>query len=395
MANTLLTSSIITKEALVILHQKLNFIGNINRAYDSSFAKTGAKIGDTLRIRLPNRYVVRQGATLVTQDTIEQQVNLRVSSQNGVDLNFTSADLTLSLDDFSDRILEPAISVLASFIEADAFSMINNVWNYVKNIGSAITFGKIMLGRKALNDSLTPMNNKRFCILNTQDNADLVDALKGLFQDSGEIAEQYREGMMGRTGGFNFYENTLIPASQTGTASSNSTYLVSGVNVTGSAIAVSGGNGTFLVGDIIVISGVIACHPESKNSQGFLQPFVINTNAVASATTLLIDPPIFMSGAFQNVVAPPAAAANVYKVGEASTIYKPSLVFHRDAFTFATADLIMPEGVDFASRMVMDGISMRVVRQYAISSDTLPTRVDCLYGYKAIRPQLAARILSN
>ena len=395
MSNSILTATAVTREALRILHQKLNFIGNINREYDDSYAKTGAKIGDTLKIRLPNRYTVRSGTTLAAQDTVETFTNLQVATQKGVDLNFTSADLTLSLDDFSSRILEPAMAVLAANIEADAFSMINSVYNYVKNVGSALTFAKVLAGRKALNDALAPMDANRFCILNTQDNVDLVDALKGLFQDSQSIKQQYKEGMMGRTAGFDFYENTLIPTAQTGTCASSTTYLVNGSTQTGSALTVDTGTAGFAIGDIIVISGVMACHPESKASLGSLQPFVVQQAVSANATSLSIDPAIFMSGAYQNVVSPPPDNANIYKVGETSTVYKPSLVFHRDAFTFATADLLLPRGVDFAAREVMDGISMRVVRQYDINNDKLPTRVDVLYGYKAIRPQLAARILSN
>lgn len=394
MSNSILTATAVTREALRILHQKLNFIGNINREYDDSYAKTGAKIGDTLKIRLPNRYTVRTGRVMSDQDTTETFTSLQVATQKGVDLNFTSVDLTLSLDDFSKRILDPAMSVLAANIEADAFSMINSVYNYVKNIGSAITFAKVLAGRKALQDNLAPTGD-RFCILNTQDNVDLVDALKGLFQDSRSVAEQYKEGMMGRTAGFDFYENTLIPTATTGTAPSNTTYLVNGSQITGSALTVDTGTAGFAVGDIIVISGCLACHPETKASMNTLQPFVIQTAVSSAATTLSIDPPIFMSGGQQNVVLPPTDNANIYKVGEASAIYKPSLVFHKDAFTFATADLVMPKNQHFAAREVMDGISMRIWQGTDIVNDKFPCRVDVLYGYKAIRPQLAARILSN
>src|SRR5690554_3188097 len=133
MPNTLLTPDMITREALRILHQKLNFIGTINRQYDDSFAKSGAKIGDSLRIRLPNQYTVRSGATLSTQDTTESQVTLQIANQKGVDVNFSSAELTLSLDDFSKRILEPAMAVLAANIEADAMSMYKDIYNQVNN----------------------------------------------------------------------------------------------------------------------------------------------------------------------------------------------------------------------------------------------------------------------
>lgn len=393
MANTLLTPTAITRKALMILHQKLTFIGNINRQYDSSFAKSGAKIGDSLKIRLPNEYTVRSGATLSTQDTTETSTTLQVATQKGVDLNFTSVDLTLSLDDFADRILEPAMAVLAANIEADALSMRNDIYQMVDNDGNAISFRTIMQARKILNDALAPQDNNRSAILDTGHEVDLVDALKGLFQDSSAITKQYREGMMGRTGGFNFFASTQMTDHTTGTAAKTTGYLVNGASQTGSTLTVDTGTTQLLAGDIITLAGVYRVHPETKVSTGELQQFVVTANSGTSATSLAISPAITTSGARQNVSGSPADNAAIVKVGAgASETYSGSLAFHRDAFTFATADLVMPKGVDFAAREVYDGISMRVVRQYDINNDKFPTRLDVLYGYKTIRPQLACRI---
>ena len=398
MPNSLLTPTAVTREALRILHQKLNFVGNIKRDYDDSFAKSGAKIGDSLKIRLPNQYTVRTGATLSAQDTSEISTTLQVATQKGVDLNFSSVDLTMSLDDFSKRILDPAMSVLAANIEADALSMMLDVYQNVNNIGSAITFGKLMSSRKVLNDALAPMDNNRSILLNTQDNVDLVDGLKGLFQDSAAIKEQYREGSMGRTGGFDFYENTLIANKTTGTAASATGYTVNGaVTTNGStAVTLAAGATSFKKGDVITFVGCNRVHPETKADTGVLQSFVVTADYAGGAGSLSFAPAIYTSGGRQNVVA--AGIANgvaVAKIGGASAIYKPSLAFHKDAFAFATADLVMPQGVDFASRQVLDGISMRIVRQYDINMDQFPCRLDVLYGYKTIRPELACRILSN
>ncbi len=398
MPNSILTPTAVTREALRILHQKLNFVGNIKRDYDDSFAKSGAKIGDSLKIRLPNQYTVRTGATLSAQDTSEISTTLQVATQKGVDLNFTSVDLTMSLDDFSKRILDPAMSVLAANIEADALSMMLDVYQSVNNIGSAITFGKLMSSRKVLNDALAPMDSNRSILLNTQDNVDLVDGLKGLFQDSAAIKEQYREGSMGRTGGFDFYENTLIANQATGTAAAATGYTVNGaVTVNGStAVTLAAGANTFKKGDVITFVGCNRVHPETKADTGVLQQFVVAADYAGGAGSLSFAPAIYTSGGRQNVVA--AGIANgvaVAKIGGASAIYKPSLAFHKDAFAFATADLVMPQGVDFASRQVIDGVSMRIVRQYDINNDKFPCRLDVLYGYKTIRPELACRILSN
>lgn len=392
MPNTLLTPDMITKEALRILHQKANFIGSMNRAYDDSFAQSGAKIGDSLRIRLPNRYTVRTGATLSAQDTTEQATTLQVNNQKGVDLNFSSAELSLDIDDFSKRILEPAMAQLAASVESDAFSMALDVPNVVGAAGSATTFKNVLEARKKLSDNLAPTAERRL-ILNTQDNVDLVDSLKGLFQDSSTISQQYKEGMVGKTAGFDaIYENTLIPNFTNGAGAG---YLVNGAAQSGSSLIVDTGTGALPKGAIFTIANVFAVHPESRLSTGVLQQFVVTSAYTGGAGTVSIYPAIVASGALQTVNAVPADNAAITVYNTASDVTTTSLAFHKDAFTFATADLVLPKGVDFASRQVYDGISIRVVRQYDVNNDAFPCRLDILYGYKAIRPQLACRIQSN
>jgi hypothetical protein len=399
-SNSILTPTAVTREALRILHQKLNFIGSINRQYDSSFAKDGAKIGTDLKIRLPNEYTVRTGASISTQATSETSTTLSVATQKGVDTTFTTSELTLSLQDFSSRILEPAMSVLAANIEADALSMALDVYQAVNNVGSAVTLNKVLGARKLLTDALAPQS-ERTLLLNTQDNLDLVDGLKGLFQDSNEIAKQYREGMVGRTAGFgDIYENTLIPSQATGTALSVTTYTVNGAVTTNGTSAVtvaSAGATTFKKGDVFTVAGCNRVHPESKADTGVLQQFVVTADYAGGAGSLSFSPAIYTSGGRQNVTAGgmPNGAALV-KVGGASAVYHPSLAYHKDAFTFVSADLedVSKYGA-WGAREVMDGVSMRIARQYDISNDTIPCRIDVLYGYKTIRAQLAAIILSN
>jgi hypothetical protein len=396
MANAILTPTAVTRKALQILHQKLNFIGSINRQYDDSFSKTGAKIGDSIKIRLPNQYTVRTGAAISTQDVTESSTTLQVATQKGVDTTFTSAELTLSLDDFSDRILEPAMSVLAAQLESDAFSMALDVYQAVNNVGAAVTLNKVLTARKLLTDSLAPSSERKL-ILNTQDNLDLVDGLKGLFQDSSTIAKQYRDGLVGSTAGFgDIYENTLLASQATGTAAAATTYTVNGASQVGSGVIVATGATTFKKGDIVTFVGCNRCHPETKTDTGALQQFVVTADYAGGAGTLAISPAIVTSGGRQNVVASPTNGGAVAKIGAASSVYRPSLAFHKNAFTFATVDLedVSQYGA-WGARESFDGISMRIARQYAINSDTIPCRIDVLYGYKTIRAELAARILSN
>ncbi len=393
MANTILTADIITKEALRILHQKLNFIGNINRSYDKSFANTGAKIGDSLRVRLPNEYTVRTGAAISSQDSTETKVDLAMGTQKGVDTTFSSKELTLDLDNFSSNILEPAMAVLASAMEADALSMYKDVYQEVDSSGSALSFSGIMNARKKLVDALAPMDNNNCMCLDTQANVDVVDALKGLFQDSASISKQYKTGMLGQTAGFKFYENTLAPVHTAGSATA--LYVVDGAAQTGAALTVKTGTGTVKEGDVFTIAGVYRVHPETKATTVTLQEFAITADGAGGAGDFAISPAIITSGAKQNVTGSAADGAAINFHGTISTATNISLGFHKDAFAFVTADLMMPNGVDFSARNVYDGISMRIVRQYDINTDTFPCRLDVLYGYKTIRPQLAARIASN
>lgn len=395
MPNTILTSQVITREALRILHNKLTFVGNINRQYDDSFAKSGAKIGDSLRIRLPNQYVVRNGKTLAAQDTVEDSVTLQVQTQKGVDVNFSSAELTLSLDDFSKRILEPAMAVLASSIEADALSMYADVYQQVGTPGTIPASLKVYLqARAALNNSLAPMDDLRTNHLTPEANVEIVDALKGLFQDSTAIKQQYREGIMGRTAGADWYENPLIPTHVNGTVVAGLT--VNGASQTGASLSLAGLTAaqTIKKGTVFTIAGVFAVHPETKSITNRLQQFVVTADFTAAGTTgsVAISPSIVVIGARQNVAASPAAGAALTVAGSASTGYQQNMAFHRDAFAIAFADLILPKGVDWAAREVMDGISMRIVRAYDINNDALPCRIDVMYGYKTIRPQLAVRV---
>lgn len=400
MANAILTPTMITREALRILHQKCSFLGSVHREYDDRFARSGAKIGDTLQIRKPARYTVRTGATLSAQDHTETKVDLPVQTQVGVDVNFTSVELTLDLDDFSKRVLQPAMAQLAAHIENDVMSnLYKDVYNLVDNAGSAATFAKLLEANKAITDNLAPRDQR--CVqLNTQDNVDLVDALKGLFQDSSSIARQYREGYMGRTAGFGeIFENTLVPSHTIG--AHGGTPLVNGASQTGATLVTDGWTASTAVlkaGDVFTIAGVNRVHKETRQDTGELQKFVVTADGSSDGTgnlTISISPSITTSGAFQTVTASPADNAAITVLGTASATQQQSLAYHKDAFAFATADLVMPEGVDFSAREVMDGVSMRIVRQYDINNDKFPTRVDILYGYTSLYPELAARLWNN
>lgn len=395
MSNDILTPTAVTRAALTILHQKLEFVSSINRQYDDQFANSGAeggKIGPSLKIRLPNEYTVRTGAALQAQDTAEQSTTLTVSTQKGVDVNFTSAELTLSLQDFSERILDPAMSVLAAHIEADALNMYKDVYQAVWNSGSAMTIAHSLSSGKLLTDALTPAG-KRTMLTSTQQSNDAVTDGKALFNAQKEIGKQYTEGYVGRASGFDWSQSTLMPRHTRGAAASYVCNTSTGITSGTATITVSGGSGSSAVGDVFTIDGVNRVHPETKADTGVAQQFVVTA---AGTTSQAVSPTPITSGARQNIVINSAGASKtVTFLGTASGTDDTALGYHKNAFAIAFADLIMPGGVDFKAREVMDGISMRIVRQYDINSDKLPCRIDVLYGYKTIRPQLASRVHNN
>lgn len=402
MSNSLLTVNMITRKALMILEQKLNFISNINRQYDASFAIPGAKIGDTLRIRLPNQYLVRSGATLATQDTVEQSTTLTVSNQKGVDTTFTTAELTMSIDDFAERILNPGMSALAGAMESDALTMGQDVMWQTGAPGTLPTSLYTALSAGAILDqNLAPMDGERKINLPPAFQASMVDGLKGLFNDTTEVGKQYKEGRMGRTAGFDWYANTLFTPQTMGnmvvgvltgnvTNEGASTVLFGGTTVNGSV---------YKKGQTFTIAGVYAVHPQTKAVLSNLQSFVITADTTSSGTTVSvpISPTMYASATnpLKNVSVMPNSGVGIGFAAAVNVVYPYGLAFHKDAFAFATADLIKPDGVHFAGRETWQGISMRVVRQYDINLDKIPTRIDVLYGYKTIRPQLAVRIVGN
>ena len=393
--NTLLNVNMITAKALVILHQKCNFINSINTQYDDSFANSGAKIGSTLRIRLPVQYTVSSGPTLAVQNSVETNTSLTINNQNHVDFSFSSTELTLNIDDFAARYLEPAMAVLAANVESQVVALVYpGVYNMVAGQGAAQSFGNILKARKLLLDNLTPQSKEWQVRLCTQDNVDLVSGTSTLFNNQSSIGRQYLEGFLGHAAGFTFRENTQFSTFPRGAA--NGAYTLNGVPSTGATTAVvAAGAGAAIAGDVFTIAGVYRVHPETKVSTGVLQQFVVTAAYTGGAGTISFAPALVLTGAFQNVSAAPATNAAVTFLGTASTATGQSLAYHPDFATFATADLTMPGGVDMASRASKDGLSIRVVRQYDINNDVFPIRLDLLWGAAVIRPQLAVRLAAN
>jgi hypothetical protein len=391
----------ITRKALEILENNLVITRTVNRQYDDSFAVEGAKIGSTLRIRLPDRALVTDGAALQVQDDNEQFTTLSVSSQKHIGVNFTTAELTMQLDDFAERVLKPRISQLASSIDADVANSFKSIYNSVGTPGTTPATSLVLLqGQQKLNEAAAVMS-PRYATVNPAANAGLVEGMKGLFNPTDVVSRQFKNGLMG-TGVLGYEEINMsqsIKQFSTGTfsrtASTTVTTTISTQGATTIALTQGSATTTLKVGDVFTIANVFAVNPQTRESTGSLQQFVVteDTAGVAGAFTVKISPAIYTAAnALATVDSFPQSGAVVTFLGAASTQYPQNLIYHKDAISFATADLLLPQGVDMASRQVHNGISLRIVRQYDINNDRMPCRIDVLYGYGVIRPQMAVRM---
>jgi hypothetical protein len=365
------------------------------------------KIGPSLRVRKPNRYQVRTGAAIQVQDTTEDYVTVNCTTQKGVDMRFSSADLTLTIDDFSDRYIKPAALLLASTIDADGLALNNNVYNWVGapayDLGDATNNkspGVFLNAGAQLSIYNTPLD-ERAIVLSPYAQATSVAGLSGLYNPQDLISEQYHKGEMGNSLGFDFHMDQNVQRHTCGTRVATGETTVYTANQSGNQLVCSNATThTFAVGDLFYVTSgtaVNTVNPETKQDTGVAQTFVVTaaTAAAGGYVTLNISPSIILTGATQTVTASPDAGAQLTFVGAASSTYTTNMAHHKDAFTLVTADLVMPKGVDFAAREVYDGISCRIIRQYDINNDNLPCRIDVLYGWTTIRPEVATLILSD
>jgi len=412
MSNNLLTISKITNEALMVLENELTFTGQVDRNYDDQFAVVGAKIGQTVNVRRPGRFIGAIGPNLVVEDFNETSVPVTLSTQFQVSTQFTTQDLALSLDMFSDRILKPAIATVANKMDRDGLvTAKNNTANIVGTAGTAPTGLITYLTAAAYLDSEgAPRDGRRSCTIEPFTSSTIVDSLKGLFVPTSQISSQYTKGLMGRdSGGMNWYMDQNVVSQTFGsyasaTLSCNVTtatgFLTSGwaysSNIT---IGSAGAAATLNQGDTFTIAGVFAVNPQNRQSYGKLRNFVVqSTTAIGSGgtATVTVVPAVITAGQFQNVSVTSSGSQTVTPFNNTGVTSPQNILMHRNAFTLACADLELPEGVHFAGRASDKelGLSIRVVRQYTINNDSIPTRLDVLYGWAPLYPELACRIAS-
>lgn len=395
MANAILTPQMITDEAVDLFKNSNAFIANIDTQYDDQFAIDGAKIGETLRIRLPNDYVVSTGAAASAQDTNEQFTSLSVSTQQHVDMSFSTRERTMSIQDYSERVLQPAMNNLAGAVAINVMSGVEGgVCNFAANLDgsnnvTAITSTAVLRGKAALENNSTPTSPKRKFMVDPDTEAVAVASFSTLFNPSKAISDQYLEGSMGTALGFEWYMDQTVIKHTTGTFTAGT---VNGAGQTGNTLVTNAITGTLTAGDFITIALVNGVNRVTKATYGSLRQFCVTANVASGATSIPIYPAIVPAVAgnavqYQTVTVSPANSAVISLVTAAGSTYRKNIAFSPKAITLATADLVMPKGVHEVARSQYDGISMRLLTDYIPGTDQLLTRVDVLYGFVFIRPE--------
>lgn len=399
MANQLLTLSMITKQAVRLWRNTNAFLMHLDRQYDSEWSDSGAKIGATLRIRYPNDFTVRRGPIAEVQDTNELQTTLVLADQVGTDMSYSSTDLRLSLQDYSKRVLAPAVNVVAGDIATQVMQGSENggASNWAANITGGVLStpnqSTILKARAALVNASAPASIRRF-VTSPDSNASIVAGLTTLYNPEKEISKQYMSGEMGSALGFQFMEDQTVITHTNGTLAQGSA-TVNGAGQSGQQLVVNALAGSLNAGDIITIAGAYAVNRITKASLGKLLTFAVTASVPAGSTVIPIYPAMIGPSAsgsqvqYQTVSALPANGAAVNPVGglPAGATYVKNLAFVPEAITLATADLPLPKGVHDAAREQYDGISMRMVTAFNIGTDQYITRLDVLFGVAYLRPE--------
>lgn len=405
MANAFEVTDLVAKESQRIAHEKLQMIGTVDRQYDDSFdQKGGAKHGSTLRVKKPNQYKRTQGSRVMdVQDTDEDSQTVTVATQDHVDMRFNSQELIQSVDnpaafdDLSRNYIQPAISSLVSGIEADCIAFWTKAtYNVAGTAGTALnSLAAVGAARAKMNQQLAPKDGWRYIQCDSVAMGSIVDNLKGLFQDSQQIKEQYREGMMGRTAMADWYENDrmwTLPNSADVAGEINGGTLTSGIT----SLTVDGLTAAPVAGMVFTVEGIYDCHPETKAQYPHLKQFVCSSGC--TTTNLVFTPPMIYdtTNPRQNCVATgsnPADNGDITFVGSASTNYVQQLMYHKHAYQFTTAALPLMDDAHKCVRTKVDNLSMRVWMASDIRNDELLLRCDILYGITALRPEWACRII--
>lgn len=401
MPNTILTHQMLAREAAAMLSEEANFLSNINRGREEEFKDqpNGYKKGDFVDIGIPPVPTVYDGSNFAgggsAPDQKEEKVRLQLNTQKHVPLTFAAKEKALSISEFKDRFLRPAINSLASVVQADLIKQaVQSVPNVVGTPGTTPNSFKIYGNARAVLERHLAPGTDRSVLISSDASNELADAIKNQQNPSDSVGKSFLNGYVTKAQGFGIFENQSLPMHTNGTATG---WTVNGAGQTGSTLAIGGltAGQTILKGTAFTIAGVYEVHPILGVSNGKLRQFVVTADFTASGTTgsIGVYPAISASSASQigTVSALPANSAACTLVGSASTAYRQELAFHKDAFTAAFAPLPVLASCEGYTASV-GGFSVRVMTFGNGQTDTESTRIDVLYGFASVRPDHATRV---
>lgn len=398
MSNSLVTCSIIAKEALAVLENILSFSSGVNRDWEAEFTQNqsrGYSPGQTINIKKPPRYTYRAGRVAVPQATAESTVPLTLQ-QGGTDLNFTGIERTLSLQQMSQK-LQAAMATVANEIDRQGLDLARTAtFNCLGTPGTPPTTQALALAaatslNQRLDEMAAPRDKMRSLITNPALNGAMVQGFAGLFNNSRTLSDQYQSGLLVDALGLAYAMDQNVAVHTNGTQAVVGTN-VNGANQTGSNITVVALGGTITKGTKITLPGVFAVNPQSRQSTGTLMQFTVTADVAAAATVLPISPAIVTSGAFQNVTASPTNGAAFTIFGTASGSYAANVAYHKDAFTLAMVPMYAPpsgKGVIDVAVQSYKGMNIKVTEFYDGVNDNYIMRLDVLFGWAATYPELA------
>lgn len=397
MANTLVTCSIVAKEALAVLENQLGFTSMVNRDWEDEFTgnqKRGYSPGVTINIKKPPRYTYRAGSVAVPQSTVETTVPLTLS-QGGTDINFKGFERTLSIQNMENK-LQAAMAEIANQIDFQGLDLARTAtFNTIGTPATlpttqALAMAAIAGVNQRLDEMAAPRDKQRGFIMNPALNGATIQGFAGMFNAQDKLSKQFGSGMMVDSLGLQYAMDQNVGLQTNGTAVVG-TNTVNGAGQTGASITVNALNGTVTKGTKVTFAGVFAVNPRSRVSTGVLAQFTVTADVANAAVTLPISPAIVVTGPFQNVTASPANAAVITIFGTASGSYNTSVAFHKNAFTLACVPMYAPPkaGVIDVAQKEYKGINLKVTEFYDGVNDNYIMRFDVLFGWAATYPELA------
>lgn len=410
--NSILTNSIITKKCLMELKNQLGFTKGVNREYSKEFAQSGAKVGDTINIRKPDRYEVTDGAALTIQDSVNRSIPLQLDKHKHVGMAFAEKDRTLSIDKFTELYIAPAITAIANQVDSDGLKLYQQVYNSV-GVPSASAFASdtkgMLLAKQKILEGGGPKGMYNG-IVSPAVEAAMVYGMKGLFQSSEKIAEQYEQGVLGIAAGSkwmssqNVWNHTIGALGGTPLTNYPSAYVAGATSLVTDGWTASA-TGVLKQGDVISIASVYAANPQNRKSTGALAQFVVQDVSLdadgSGNVTITLDRGLYASGKMQNVDSLPANNAAITIFGHASSyasiVCPQSMVYHKNAFVLGTADFELPDAGCKAARAndPESGLSLSMVSQYDVQNHRTIHRLDILYGWKCVYADLACRLVGQ